>query len=167
MTDRHPHRRLASVCCAAALALIFAACSSGSSSDPSPSPTPPPATESPTAAATVTVRGTTIGDVLADASGMTLYILTSDPRNGSACTGQCATAWPPLMSAEPPQAPSGVTARFTVFERSDGGSQVAANGRALYTFQSDTAPGEVKGQGVEGGGGTWYVVAPTGQPITD
>lgn len=164
---QHPYRRGLASICAATFLVLLAACSS---STPSPSPTPSPTavTDLPTAtsAATVTVQDSRIGRVLADADGLTLYILTADPRNGSACTGQCATAWPPLMSPRPPDAPSDVTATFTVFDRPDGGTQVAANGRALYTFMQDTAPGEVKGQAVEGAGGTWYAMSATGQPIT-
>jgi hypothetical protein len=38
---------------------------------------------------------------------------------------------------------------------------------ALYTYQDDTSPGMVTGQGVETYGGIWWVVAPSGKPVTN
>ena len=44
-----------------------------------------------------------------------------------------------------------------MFTRSDGGKQVAYNGRPLYFFAGDTAPGDTKGQGLND---VWFVAAP-------
>ena len=44
------------------------------------------------------VADTSKGKVLVDAKGMTLYTFDRDTTpNKSACNGQCATNWPPLM----------------------------------------------------------------------
>ncbi|MFX9008225.1 hypothetical protein ABTN33_20390, partial [Acinetobacter baumannii] len=51
--------------------------------------TPPP----PTA-----VGQTSLGPVLTDAKGMTLYTFDRDPNGKTACNGPCATNWPPLVS---------------------------------------------------------------------
>lgn len=163
-----PRVRLLAAGAIAGLALTLAACSSGSTTSSGYGGSAPPVTTPTTAAAsgTVTVQDTTLGEVLADGQGMTLYMLTSDPKNGSGCTGQCATAWPPLIAQSAPADPAGSTAKFTVFKRSDGTMQVAANGQALYTFQSDTAPGDVNGQGVKAPSGTWYAVGASGASIT-
>ena len=49
-------------------------------------------------------------------------------------------------------------------ERDDGEMQVTYDGHPLYTFASDTAPGDTNGQGV---GEVWYVVDATGKAVTD
>ena len=55
----------------------------------------------PKAAATISVRSTSLGDVLVDAQGRTLYGFTNDANGTSTCTGACATNWPPLTVAAP------------------------------------------------------------------
>ena len=41
---------------------------------------------------------TSLGTILVDGKGMTLYMFTKDTQNSnkSACSGQCLAAWPPL-----------------------------------------------------------------------
>ncbi|MFI5042022.1 MAG: hypothetical protein ACHQNA_09280, partial [Acidimicrobiales bacterium] len=95
-------------------------------------------------------------------SGLTLYTLSSDPTNGSICTGGCLTFWPPLVIAAggTVSAPSGVTRTFSMFTRTDtGASQVTVDGHALYYFKNDSAPGDTKGEGIVALGGTWHVAA--------
>jgi predicted lipoprotein with Yx(FWY)xxD motif len=80
--------------------------------------------------------------VYADAKGMTLYTFDKDTVPGkSACSGECATAWPPLI------APAGAVARgaWSIITRDDGAKQWAFAGKPLYTFAKDTALGEAKG----------------------
>ena len=45
----------------------------------------------------VTLHKTKLGKVLATSSGRTLYLFMKDKHGKSACNGQCATYWPPLM----------------------------------------------------------------------
>jgi predicted lipoprotein with Yx(FWY)xxD motif len=83
---------------------------------------------------------------------MTLYTSSGDKTPGaSSCTGGCATIWPPLAVTGTPTYAAGLTAsKFTTITRSDGTKQLAYNGKPLYTFASDSAPGETTGQGVGG-----------------
>ena len=116
--------------------------------------------------ATVRVRShDEFGDILVDAAGLSLYRFDPDePGAGtSACTGDCADAWPPLSEPEP-TAGGGVSAPLSTFERDDGTVQVAADGWPLYYFASDGAPGDVEGQGVND---VWWLVAPDGSKITE
>src|SRR4051794_31120343 len=46
--------------------------------------------------------------ILVNAQGMTLYLFTSDKKNQSTCTGQCATYWPPVLLPSGTQAPSAI-----------------------------------------------------------
>ncbi|HZR94721.1 MAG TPA: hypothetical protein VFA56_03445 [Gaiellaceae bacterium] len=116
--------------------------------------------------------------ILVDARGMTLYIFMADTPGASphsACiddpTYHCSKDWPPLQSAggEPVAKGAVKQARLSVFTRDDGSTQVAYAGHPVYTWHGyagdppDRKPGDVKGQGYIG---EWYVLAPSGKPIT-
>ena len=108
-------------------------------------------------------KNATLGTVLADASGRTLYLFAKDEKNKSTCTGGCAQTWPPLLSKDAPKAGEGVTAvMLGTITRADGFTQVTYNGLPLYYFARDEKPGDVKGQNV---GGNWFVVNPAGEAV--
>jgi predicted lipoprotein with Yx(FWY)xxD motif len=159
-----------------ALALILAACA------PAPAqptatlpPTEPPAEPSPTepvtGEATVNVsESTEFGPILVDGEGMSLYIFMNDTQNSgtSTCTDAdgCATEWPPLVTDGDPVAGEGVDASLLgTITRDDGSTQVTYNGRPLYLFEEDTAPGDTNGQGITDEFGQWFLISPDGEPI--
>ncbi len=98
---------------------------------------------------------TAIGPVLADSKGLTLYWYAKDTSMTSACTGGCATAWPPLIGT--PKAAMGVrlTGKLAAITRAGGLTQATYKGHPLYTYAGDTAPGQVKGNGL---GGVWHAL---------
>jgi predicted lipoprotein with Yx(FWY)xxD motif len=100
-----------------------------------------------------------LGTFLTGTNGMTLYTLSSDPNDGTVCTGTCLTFWPPLLVAAGGSAtgPAGSTGTFGSFVRADGTAQVTHDGRALYYFAHDTAAGQTNGEGIQGLGGVWHV----------
>jgi predicted lipoprotein with Yx(FWY)xxD motif len=107
------------------------------------------------------------GKILVTSSGVSLYLLTSDPPGGSSCIGSCAIVWPPLIASGKLKAGPGVDqSLLSSFGRSGGGRQVLYNKHALYTYEEDTGPGMVTGQGVETYGGIWWLVSPSGKAIT-
>jgi predicted lipoprotein with Yx(FWY)xxD motif len=109
---------------------------------------------------TMTVIG--YGTVLAT-SGHPLYLLSSDPPDGSRCKGGCTSTWPPLAAKGAPTAGPGVKGSLvSTFKRADGSAQVLYDRHALYTHGGR---GLVSGAGVRSEGGTWYLVAPSGKPI--
>jgi predicted lipoprotein with Yx(FWY)xxD motif len=116
------------------------------------------ATSPVSAGVTVSVtKNPTLGMILVDGSGMTLYQFKKDSPNKSACTGACATAWPPLtvtVGTRPTASPA-VTGTLTVITRTDGSNQVAYNAIPLYHYAKDNKPGDTNGQGV---GSVWFVV---------
>jgi hypothetical protein len=64
-------------------------------------------------------------------------------------------------------AATGVTAgKLGTLTRSDGKKQVTYNGHPLYYFAGDTSSGQTTGEGNKGFGGTWYLVAPSGEQLT-
>ena len=104
-----------------------------------------------------------LGQVLVDAKGMTLYEFDKDSGGKSACSGGCATAWPPAVATGTPAAGAGVDgSKLSTITRDDGKTQLVYNGHPLYTFSGDAAAGQAGGQG---SGGAWYAVNAAGDKI--
>jgi predicted lipoprotein with Yx(FWY)xxD motif len=147
------------------LAMVVAACgsSTGSSSTPTPAATTPaPAATTPAATdtvktATATVKGQST-TILTNAQGMTLYYFKPDSPTKSACTGGCATAWPPLLfsGSGSPTTSATLPGMLTAVTTANG-NQVEYNGHPLYIYSGDTAPGQTNGEGVAG---KWFVCTP-------
>ena len=166
------------------LTLVLAACSSSGGGAATASPSAAPASEAPSSeapsesaaaaspsesaaasGATVNLGETSLGSVLVDGDGKTLYIFTPDAASAgkSVCNGDCAAAWPPLLGDAAPTLGTGLTASdFTTITRDDGASQIAFFGMPLYYFAADAAAGDVKGQGLND---KWYVIGADGTPI--
>ena len=102
----------------------------------------------------VKVATTSLGSVLVDGAGRTLYVFTKDEKNKSNCAGACAATWPALYGT--PTAGAGVTgAKLGSFATADGKTQATIDGQPLYYYGADTAAGDMKGQNV---GTVWFVV---------
>jgi len=94
------------------------------------------------------------GKTLVDAKGMTLYTYDRDTAAGkSACNGNCATNWPPLMAA----ADAKDNGAYTVVTRDDGSKQWAYKGKPLYFWKDDKKPGDVEG---DNRNNVWHVAHP-------
>jgi predicted lipoprotein with Yx(FWY)xxD motif len=102
----------------------------------------------------------TLGAILVDAAGMTLYTFGPDKPDESACNDGCADFWPALTvpTGTTPTAGPGVPLPLGTFTRTDGTTQVTLGTMPLYTFVADKAPGDVAGQGLNAQGGYWFVV---------
>ncbi|HLT75899.1 MAG TPA: hypothetical protein VKZ87_00825 [Ferrovibrio sp.] len=105
-------------------------------------------------AAPARTGNTALGPVLVDTKGMTLYTFDRDSVGKSACNGQCAQNWPPLMA-------SGNTRTggdWSVITRDDGSKQWAYRGKPLYGWVRDQKPGDTTGDGFLNG--AWHVAKP-------
>jgi predicted lipoprotein with Yx(FWY)xxD motif len=112
-------------------------------------------------ASSIEVSSTSLGEVLTDADGMTLYMFTEDGGGSSACEGSCLSTWPIL--AGKPDAGSGADASLIgTIERGDGDTQATYGGHPLYYYAGDSSAGDVNGQEVQD---TWYVLDAQGQPV--
>jgi predicted lipoprotein with Yx(FWY)xxD motif len=117
-------------------------------------------------AASVALRKSSLGSILADSHGRTLYLFEADKAGMSACSGACAAVWPPLMATGTPRGGTGVqAAKLGTIARSGGGRQVSYNGHPLYTFAGDAKAGDTSGQALDEFGGEWYVVSPRGDKV--
>jgi predicted lipoprotein with Yx(FWY)xxD motif len=123
-----------------------------------------PAASSPAASSTplITTGQAKVGDkmqtVLKNSIGRTLYYFTADKPDKVACTGGCATNWPPLLagSADVPGSVPGLPGKVTALN-GDNGKQVLYNGHPLYTYSKDADSANAFGQGI---GGKWFVATP-------
>src|SRR5256714_14863257 len=117
--------------------------------------------------ATVRVAKTNLGNVLVNSKGRTLYLFQADQGTTSACSGPCATNWPPVRASGTPKPGKGVQASLLATSpRSDGKPQVVYNGHPLYTFSGDKKAGDTNGQGVNAFGAQWFAVSGTGNEVT-
>jgi predicted lipoprotein with Yx(FWY)xxD motif len=117
----------------------------------------------------VSTHQTKRGKVLAAGSnGRTLYLFTHDNGKTSRCSGQCATAWPPLLTTGRPVAVKGSGVKgalLSTTRRSNGKLQVTYAGHPLYLYTGDTRAGQISGEGFNVFGGRWYIVSTSGSAI--
>ena len=93
---------------AAALALTAVAVAGcGGSSSASGAAAPQTAEGHPV---TVGVSNSSLGNILVDSQGRTLYMFEKDSGTTSECTGACASDWPPLPANGNPTLGSGTNA---------------------------------------------------------
>ena len=99
----------------------------------------------PTVPAEVTVSESGAGWRFADAKGMTLYTYERDTVPGaSACQGECAKVWPPLLAP----ANAGPVGDWTILVRDVRSRQWAYKGHPLYAYSIDPHPGATFGETV-------------------
>lgn len=112
----------------------------------------------------VEVSESSLGEILVDAEGLSLYLFTNDTPGESNCYGNCAANWPPFIADGDFMGGDGIDADLlSTTTREDGALQVTYNDWPLYYYVMDEAPGDVTGQGVSG---VWYVVSPAGEAVT-
>lgn len=156
------------VAVAAVAMLLVAACGGSTPSTAGASPSPSPvATPSPSAAATGTsiavASNSKLGQILVDGKGITVYLFVKDTGTSSTCYTTCAQIWPPVLTTGAPQAGAGATASLLgTTMRTDGTVEVTYAGHPLYYFVQDKQAGDATGQGVDGFGGLWWVLTPSG-----
>jgi predicted lipoprotein with Yx(FWY)xxD motif len=115
---------------------------------------------------TVASANSGLGRILVDGRGHTLYLFEKDKRGKSACSGQCAGYWPPLITSGKPRAGAGVRASLLgTTKRSDGRLQVTYNHHPLYTFVKDTKKGQTNGEGLDFFGAEWYALSSAGSKV--
>ena len=123
-------------------------------------------TRAPSLQATISVGASSLGQILVDANGKTLYLFEADTSTQSTCSGACAQAWPPLTTTGAPKAAGSASASLLgTTTRSDGTTQVTYSGHPLYYFVNDTRAGDTNGEGSTAFGAGWDVLSPTGVKI--
>jgi predicted lipoprotein with Yx(FWY)xxD motif len=144
-----------------AAAAILAGCGGGSAGSGSG------ASKVPVKSASVSVKAVNgVGKVLVDSKGFALYSPDQEKAGTIRCTGGCVAIWMPLTlpkGASGPTAGSDLAADLGTVMRPDGKSQVTFDGKPLYRFVEDGAPGKVTGNGLSDSFGgrsfTWHVAS--------
>ena len=114
----------------------------------------------------VSTAKSSLGRILVNSRGHTLYLFEKDRKGKSACAGQCATFWPPLIADGKPSAAAGAKASLLgTTKRADGRLQVTYNRHPLYTFLKDKKKGQTNGEGLKAFGAEWYAVSPAGATV--
>ncbi|MCL1869012.1 MAG: hypothetical protein FWF90_01190 [Promicromonosporaceae bacterium] len=166
-------RRASHALAAAALLTALAGCAMGSNaaspggggttsgSSPSASASSTPGASS---GAVLTTSTSSLGKIVVDGKGMTVYYYSPDkPGSGkSTCTGGCAALWPAVETTSTTPKVQGVTGTVGTITGVDGKLQVTIDKRPIYTYANDSKPGDVNGQGF---GGIWWVMDPTGAEV--
>jgi predicted lipoprotein with Yx(FWY)xxD motif len=151
----------------AAGAVAIAAC--GSSTPPASSSTNSaaanPASGTNASSVTIMTHSTSKGTVLSNAQGKTLYWFAIDTSTTSKCTGTCATYWPPVLGKPVAASGTSLTMGFGTITRSNGQIQATYDGHPLYTYVSDTAAGQIGGNGLSLSGGLWWAMTPNGAKL--
>jgi len=114
--------------------------------------------------ATVDLGKTTLGTVLVDAQGHTLYLNKKDVQGkSSSCDATCVSTWPPLEATAAPTAGAGVDkTKLATITRADGKKQVTYNGWPLYRHIGDTKAGNITGEKVAS---QWYAIDAKGAAV--
>jgi predicted lipoprotein with Yx(FWY)xxD motif len=165
MTRSRPITYITGAAVAALIALGVAACGGGGNG--ATAATPQAATTASGKAATVGVANSSLGQILVDSQGNTLYLFQKDTGDKSECSGPCTSAWPPLSASGKPTAGTGVNSSMLgTIQGTNGKPQVTYNGHPLYLYSGDSKPGDTNGQGINAFGALWYTVSPQGNQIT-
>ncbi len=137
----------------AALIFIVASCKD----DDTPPPTPDASGDIKLATAG------SLGDIMVDGNGVTLYYFTRDVSGESACAGGCLNAWPVYYSENLSVGTGLNQADFATITRADGAKQTTFKGWPLY-YYSPSSDGTIEAAGAAAGQGVnnvWYVLKPT------
>ena len=104
----------------------------------------------------------TLGSILVDGSGVTLYFFSTDHMGESTCLQGCLNAWP-IFYAEEPEIGTGLSAEdFDEITHPNGSMQTTYKGWPLY-YYSPTSDGSIEEPGAtagEGLGDVWFVAKP-------
>jgi predicted lipoprotein with Yx(FWY)xxD motif len=133
--------------------LFIAGCTQQQAVQPTPQPTAVKTANS------IGTASSSLGTILVDAQGKTLYYFANDiPASGaSSCNGQCAVVWPIFSVDTITVSPPLVASDFSSITRADGKKQTTYRGWPLYFYQADTKAGDVTGENVLK---VWFVVKP-------
>jgi predicted lipoprotein with Yx(FWY)xxD motif len=113
----------------------------------------------------ITTADSQFGEALFDGDRRAIYYFDKEQTEASECYGDCAAAWPPVLTEDDPQAGGGADAKLLgTTERDDGSTQVTYADRPLYYYIDDPV-GQILCHNVVEFGGTWLAVQPNGDPV--
>jgi predicted lipoprotein with Yx(FWY)xxD motif len=169
-------------------ALVFVACGDDDDAEPAAAPAPASAESEPESTppdeggaggdakpakdrkaekpgTEITVASSQFGEVLFDGSNQAIYLFDKETTATPECYGDCAAAWPPVLTDGEPVASGAIKEGLLgTTERDDGTTQVTYAGQPLYYYAHE-GPGEVLCHNVSEFGGLWLVLDAGGQAL--
>ena len=97
-----------------------------------------------------------VGPALVTSAGLTLYTFANDTADASACDAACAATWPPYVIVGAPVAGPGISGSLATITVA-AGTQLTYNGKPLYRYATDAAPGQANGATIDP---AWTVATP-------
>ena len=154
---------------AAVSALVAVGCgddAADGAAPPAKSPAPAAPTNAPAKkGAVVKVVDSQFGRVIADKRGEAFYLFDKEKGKKSRCYGDCAVAWPPVLTKGKPRAGRGADKGLLgTTRRRNGKLQVTYAGHPLYYYEHDE-PGTILCHNVDEFGGLWLVVDRDGDAV--
>jgi predicted lipoprotein with Yx(FWY)xxD motif len=117
-------------------------------------------------AARLGAASSSLGRIVVDSKGHTLYLFEKDKGRRSTCYGACAAYWPPAVTHGKPKARAGLKQSLIgTTRRRNGSVQVTYAGHPLYRYAGDNRPGQTNGAGLQDFGGGWDPVSPAGKKV--
>lgn len=107
-----------------------------------------------------TMESPEYGTFLVDENERTLYVYDKDDDGKSNCNQGCAEIRSPYIHGEEVsqlRVGPGINGEVSMITREDGSKQIAYNGRPLYRYGVDKAPGDVTGVAPDNG---WTLAVP-------
>jgi predicted lipoprotein with Yx(FWY)xxD motif len=117
---------------------------------------------------TLKLRKTSVGTILVNGRGFTIYAFTKDGRNRDACASisGCLSVWPVVTDAAKPVLGRGVESSLVGTIRIKGGTkQLTYAGRPLYTYVADGGPGQTSYVNFLQFGGRWPAINAAGHEV--
>lgn len=114
------------------------------------------------------LRKTSVGTILVNSRGFTLYAFTKDSRNKDACQkiGGCLGAWPVVATSGKALAGPGIkSGSIGTITLKSGAKQVTYAGHPLYTYVGDSGPGSTFYVNFFQFGGNWPAVNAAGREV--
>jgi predicted lipoprotein with Yx(FWY)xxD motif len=119
-------------------------------------------------APTVKLEQTSLGEILVDSSGHTLYLFTRDRHDEDSCTkvSGCLETWPALTTTRKPVAGAHVRASLLGTIKLHGRvRQVTYAGHPLYTYALDFTRRSTFNIDADEYGGEWFAVNAAGEEV--
>ena len=103
-----------------------------------------------------------LGSILTDGAGMSLYLFDNDTAGMSNCSGGCLESWPALLTDHGTAALKDVTGTLGTITRGDGSVQVTVNDMPVYYWANDAAAGDAGGHSL---GSVWWLLNAEGNAV--
>jgi predicted lipoprotein with Yx(FWY)xxD motif len=131
------------------------------------SDTKAPAVSTSPSSTVVSTRNTSLGQILVDAQGRTVYLFAKDTAAASTCSASCRSYWPPVPASGVPHASGGAAASSVGIITTDGIRQLSYAGHPLYYFVGDSSAGQTRGHALDQFGAKWFVLNSAGSAVVN